>query len=179
VALLGVGADEIPLTAAPMAELADTPGAARAAETTAASSAPSVQVLMRALRLLAADRQPMADRQVAAVLRAMRARPGQPITRHADAVGLSERQLRRRFAVAVGLGPKSFAKVTRLHLAVSAARTALAGGIRPDWALIALQVGCYDQPHLLAEFRAALGCSPSVFLADGRFLQACGAAGRP
>ncbi|MFC0540450.1 helix-turn-helix transcriptional regulator [Kutzneria chonburiensis] len=83
----------------------------------------------------------------------------------AAAVGLSERQLRRRFSVAVGLRPKAYGRVVRLH----AALTLAAANAKPPWADIAQQCGFYDQPHLIAEFRAATGQSPAAL--HGRFLQ--------
>lgn len=104
------------------------------------------------------------DERVRAVLAAMHAAPGAPVARHAAEVGLSERQLRRRFAVAVGLRPKAYVRVVRLHHAMAAARAALAAGKRPQWSEIALRSGFYDQPHLLAEFRYAVGVPPNTLL---------------
>ncbi|MET9633233.1 AraC family transcriptional regulator [Lentzea sp. NPDC006480] len=92
------------------------------------------------------------DSVVRQVLRAIHADPGAPMSDHV--VGLSPRQLRRRFQVAVGLSPKAYARVVRLHRAMDLAR---AGS--PDWAEIALRSGFYDQPHMLAEFRRAVGMS--------------------
>ena len=70
-------------------------------------------------------------------------------------VGLSPRQLRRRFQVAVGLSPKAYARVVRLHRAMALARETA----EPDWAAVAVRSGFYDQPHMLAEFRRAVGMS--------------------
>jgi transcriptional regulator GlxA family with amidase domain len=77
------------------------------------------------------------------------------VSQHAAAVGLSERQLRRRFLVAVGLSPKAYARMVRLHKAMALARSSP----MPDWAQIAVRSGFYDQPHMLAEFRRAVGSS--------------------
>jgi transcriptional regulator GlxA family with amidase domain len=103
-----------------------------------------------------------------AVQRAVRMLHDDPAARVdelAAAVGLSERQLRRRFSVAVGLRPKAYGRVVRLHAALSLAGSSA----RPRWADIAQQCGFYDQPHLIAEFRAATGRSPTAL--HGRFLQ--------
>ncbi|GAB3738940.1 hypothetical protein GCM10027598_67760 [Amycolatopsis oliviviridis] len=89
------------------------------------------------------------------------------VSRHAAAAGVSERQLRRRFLVAVGLSPKAYARVVRLHRAMALARSASA----PDWADIAVRSGFYDQPHMIAEFRRAVGSSCD------RFFQAAAVAG--
>ncbi|SPL89451.1 Transcriptional regulator, AraC family [[Actinomadura] parvosata subsp. kistnae] len=157
--LFGVAADEVPLAGAPLdAGRLDGPVAERPAGALAL-------VRARAGRC-------QVDERVRAVVAAMHASPGTPVHRHAARAGLSERQLRRRFGVAVGLRPKAYVRVVRLHHALAAARAAMARGERPDWAAIAVRSGCYDQSHLLAEFRHAVGAPPATLLPDVRFLQA-------
>ncbi|MEU4520298.1 AraC family transcriptional regulator [Amycolatopsis sp. NPDC024027] len=141
--VLGIAADEVPLAGMPF------PGSG----------------LGEALRALRAPPSP-ADRAVGQVLEAMRAAPGTPVSRHAAAVGLSERQLRRRFLMVTGLSPKAYARVLRVHRAVALARASSV----PDWAEIAVRSGFYDQPHMIAEFRRAVGSSCV------RFFQAVAAA---
>jgi AraC-like DNA-binding protein len=104
---------------------------------------------------LQALRQPArkSDLAIRRVLHAIHADPGAPVARHAS--GMSERQLRRRFLVAVGLPPKTYARIVRLHRAMALARASTT----PDWAEIAVRSGFYDQPHMLAEFRRAAGMS--------------------
>lgn len=90
-------------------------------------------------------------------------------------LGLGERQLRRRFRSAVGLGPKRFARIARFRRALARASSEAA----PAWAEIAAEAGFADQPHLAGEFRALAGRSPSAQHAlarseppvDVRFLQ--------
>ncbi|MEV7554119.1 AraC family transcriptional regulator [Amycolatopsis sp. NPDC089917] len=130
--VLGIAADEVPVAGMPF------PG-------------DGFDAGLRALR--ASARPP--DPAVKQVLQAMRANPGAPVYRHAAAAGLSERQLRRRFLVTVGLSPKAYARVVRLHRAMALARSSSV----PDWAEIAVRSGFYDQPHMLAEFRRAVGSS--------------------
>jgi AraC-like DNA-binding protein len=77
-------------------------------------------------------------------------------------LGVSERHLRRVFHEVVGLGPKTFAKLARFHRAIAAARRVA----RPQWASIAASAGYYDQPHLIAEFRAISGVTPAALLAE-------------
>lgn len=79
-----------------------------------------------------------------------------PVSQVAAAVGLSERQVRRRFRATTGLTPKEFARVRRARAAlVDAAHTPL-----PRWCEIALERGFADQAHLIAEFRRTLGATP-------------------
>jgi AraC-like DNA-binding protein len=142
--VLGIAADEVPLAGMPF------PGSG----------------LGDALRALRRPARP-ADEAIGRVLQAVHAAPGLPVSRHAAAAGLSERQLRRRFLVAVGLSPKAYARVVRLHRAMALARSSPV----PDWAEIAVRSGFYDQPHMIAEFRRAVGSSCV------RFFQAVAVAG--
>lgn len=85
----------------------------------------------------------------------------------ADVVGVSTRHLRTLFRRHVGLAPKRFARTTRLHRVIRSIRS------RPsvNWVTLALDHGFYDQSHLVAEFQALLGETPSVFRARDRRLQ--------
>ncbi|WP_149194525.1 helix-turn-helix domain-containing protein [Luteimonas suaedae] len=85
----------------------------------------------------------------------------------AGGLGVSERHLRRVFREAVGVSPKAFAKLTRFHRALAAAREDGA----TSWATIAAAAGYYDQAHLIAEFHAIAGTTPRALLAE---LQAAG-----
>lgn len=80
----------------------------------------------------------------------------------ADALGLSERHLRRVFRAAVGMSPKSFAKLTRFHRALRAARA----DRRASWATIASASGYYDQAHLIDEFRTIAGVTPRALVEE-------------
>ncbi len=79
-------------------------------------------------------------------------------------LGVSERHLRRVFHEAVGVSPKAFAKLTRFHRALRAARATA----HPSWASIAAAAGYYDQAHLIAEFRAIAGVTPRALLGELR-----------
>ncbi|MEV4372068.1 helix-turn-helix domain-containing protein [Nonomuraea sp. NPDC049637] len=175
--LFGIAADEVPLAGTPI-DAGRPPRApidvGRPVGSESGRPAGAVgERLAGALALVRARAgRCRVDERVRVVLAAMHAAPGAPVEQHAVRAGLSERQLRRRFGVAVGLRPKSYARVVRLHHALAAARAALARGERPDWAAIAVRSGCYDQSHLLAEFRHAVGAPPTALLQSGRFLQA-------
>jgi AraC-like DNA-binding protein len=88
----------------------------------------------------------------------------------AFALGISERHLRRVFRETVGVGPKTFAKITRFRRAVSAAREAS----QPSWARIAATTGYYDQAHLITEFRAIAGVTPPALLGELRAARSIG-----
>lgn len=76
----------------------------------------------------------------------------------ADDLAVSERQLRRRFAAAVGYGPKRLARVLRLRRALAAAR---ADG---ELARVALDAGYADQAHFANDCRALAGAAPTALI---------------
>lgn len=79
-------------------------------------------------------------------------------------LGVSERHLRRVFRETVGVSPKTYAKLTRFHRALQAARAVA----HPSWARVAAMAGYYDQAHLIAEFRAITGVTPRTLLRELR-----------
>jgi AraC-like DNA-binding protein len=78
----------------------------------------------------------------------------------ARALGISLRQLERRFQNAVGLGPKHFARMRRFQRVFQAIEEQ-----RPGWADAAVACGYYDQAHLVRDFREFAGQAPSMLLA--------------
>ena len=96
---------------------------------------------------------------MAAAVRAFGASPSVAVGAAADAIGISTRHLRTLFRRHVGLAPKPFARITRLHRVIQAFRR------RPsvDWAALALEAGFYDPSHLVTDFRALLGETPTAF----------------
>ena len=79
---------------------------------------------------------------------------------------MSERHFRRLFRDAVGLGPKTFARLARFRRAMSAA--AASASTSTPWARLAAEVGYYDQAHLIAECRAIAGATPAAFAEELR-----------
>ncbi|RJQ84996.1 helix-turn-helix domain-containing protein [Amycolatopsis panacis] len=73
------------------------------------------------------------------------------------ASGLGERQLRRRFTLAVGYGPATHLRVLRLQRAI-----ALAPGVA-DLATLAVAAGYADQQHFSRECRALTGLPPRAY----------------
>lgn len=101
--------------------------------------------------------RPEPDREVAlAAYGLVQAHGGARIEGLAAAVGLSPRQLRRRFARASGLSPKEFARVRRVRASVAEAVL----GEERSWTEIAATQGFSDQAHLVREIRRLLGLPP-------------------
>jgi transcriptional regulator GlxA family with amidase domain len=104
-------------------------------------------------RRLATDARPV-DRHVRVA--AARLSAGTSVRAVAAEVGLSERQLARRFAERVGVPPKAFARVLRFQRAAAL----LASGHAPS--ATALACGYADQAHLTREGAALAGITPAA-----------------
>jgi AraC-like DNA-binding protein len=89
------------------------------------------------------------------------ARPGARVDAVGASLGVSERQLRRRFAEAVGYGPKTLARVLRFQRFLALARSG------DDLARLALSAGYADQAHLTRETRRLTGRTPRELLLGG------------
>lgn len=80
----------------------------------------------------------------------------------AEELGVSRRQLERRFLRAVGLPPKRYARIVRFQHFLATLKEAPPGG----GAEVAAGLDYADQPHALREFREFAGVSPTALLAD-------------
>ncbi|WP_437977351.1 AraC family transcriptional regulator [Sorangium sp. So ce295] len=104
------------------------------------------------------------------------ARPGHPLVPHAIAaldggerrvadvaatLGISHRRLVDVFTAETGLAPKAFARITRFRRALLQAERER----EPDWARLAAVSGFCDQSHLIREFVALSGNSPTALVA--------------
>ena len=111
-------------------------------------------------RLLGAAHVPQSVR--AAVQRIAVANGNLRVASLADDIGISRQQLARQFATHVGIAPKTFARVMRAQAALARADAARAAYPRAiDWSAIALDLGYYDQPHFIDDFKALTGMTPS------------------
>jgi AraC-like DNA-binding protein len=80
----------------------------------------------------------------------------------ASEIGITRQQLARQFATHVGVTPKTFARVMRAQTALARADAARAAYPRAiDWSAIAYDLGYYDQPHFIDDFKALTGVTPS------------------
>jgi|SRR5262245_11522336 len=85
--------------------------------------------------------------------------PGSRVDELARALGISERQLRRRFHQAVGYGPKTLDRVLRFRRLVSRARAVSEGEV--DLARLAADLGYADQAHMSRDSVRLTGMPPA------------------
>jgi AraC-like DNA-binding protein len=85
--------------------------------------------------------------------------PGSRVTELADALGISDRQLRRRFHDAVGYGPKMLDRILRFRRFVTRAPVVISGD--EDLARIAADLGYADQAHLSRDCLRLSGMTPT------------------
>lgn len=118
--------------------------------------------------LLAQTLQPLAHHPaVAYALQVFRTAPRpQTIACVVEQVGLSHRRFDALFRAEVGLSPKQFCRVRRFTRVIRRA----AKGSPVSWASLAIECGYYDQAHLINDFRAFAGMTPSAYLRFRRTL---------
>jgi AraC-like DNA-binding protein len=103
---------------------------------------------------------PPEDRLVAHLLQTMAQDPTavhiEPLQR---ASGLGPTRFIARFEQQVGLTPKRYTRVQRLHALLSRLAHAPTG----DWATTAAEAGYADQSHLIHEFKRLTGMTPTAY----------------
>jgi AraC-like DNA-binding protein len=161
-ACLGVSADELANRSVALGDLLPAARVARVCERlqTAGSNHERVAIVEAFLVELPFAADPL----VARALRLLETTAGEEVAvaAVARALGLSERQLERRFLQRVGVTPKRFATLRRFERAVALARTA------PSLTSAALDAGYYDQSHFIRAFRRFTGASPRGFFRTSR-----------
>jgi AraC-like DNA-binding protein len=85
--------------------------------------------------------------------------PGSRVDELADALGISDRQLRRRFHRSVGYGPKTLDRVLRFRRLVSKAQAISDGEV--DLARLAADLGYADQAHMARDSVRLTGMPPA------------------
>lgn len=84
---------------------------------------------------------------------------GTSVASVADELGWSGKRLRRQFSAAVGVTPKSYSRIARLQRLLNAVNTSRTR----SWVELAIELGYYDQAHLILEFRALTGLTPCAY----------------
>jgi AraC-like DNA-binding protein len=109
--------------------------------------------------LVASERKPHDVLIAGAVRRITIARGACDLGVLAREMGMSVRQLERRFQSAVGLPPKLFCRMQRFNGVFQVMEQ------QPcDWAEAALECGYYDQAHLIRDCKSLSGRTPAILL---------------
>jgi len=105
------------------------------------------------------------DPMVAAAVHLLERHPALPgrVGGLGTALGLGERQLRRRFLAAVGYGPKTLARVLRFQKLLELLDRP---GPPTPLALVAADAGYADQAHMTTECTRLAGLPPTALLAE-------------
>ena len=86
---------------------------------------------------------------------------GHPTVREtAKYLGLSQRRFIQVFSAEVGMTPKLFSRIRRFQQS----RRLIQNNPAPNWAALALDLGYFDQSHLIREFHEFAGFSPADYL---------------
>lgn len=86
----------------------------------------------------------------------------------AEEVGLDRRRLARAFVAELGVGPRTAGRLIRFEGARRDVGTAAAGDGPLDLSGVAARHGYYDHAHLVRDFRAFAGLSPTRWVAAER-----------
>lgn len=89
--------------------------------------------------------------------RIRRAAGNVPVGALADEIGCSRHYLWRSFREEIGLSPKTMARILRFRRALRI----LEGSPSRALAVVAHRCGYYDQSHMIRDFRAFAGASPT------------------
>jgi AraC-like DNA-binding protein len=76
-----------------------------------------------------------------------------------ERTSIGKRSLQRLFSEYVGVSPKWVIRRYRLHELIERFRP----GGEPDWPQLALELGYFDQAHLINDFRSITGYSPTEY----------------
>jgi methylphosphotriester-DNA--protein-cysteine methyltransferase len=96
-----------------------------------------------------------------AVRRIDRANGAVDLGRLARDLGLSIRQLERRFLTAVGLAPKIYCRIQRFKKVFG-----VIGQPACNWVETAVECGYYDQAHLIRDCKEFSGSTPAALLSE-------------
>ncbi len=140
----------------PLLRLAGAPAARRLREALARSphlAARAAAATSWIAEVAGAARRPVASPCTRAVALIVASRGGLRVDEIARRLGLSRRQLERSFAAGLGIGPKLYARIVRLQVALlEIGDEQRAAGVEA-----ALAAGYFDQSHLLRDFRGLAG----------------------
>jgi AraC-like DNA-binding protein len=157
---LGVPADELVDRRVALDELWSRAAVAEASEQLWRESTPAGKLaVVQRLARWRRDELGARDELVQGAVSLLAARPSndEPVAKR---LGLSERQLRRRFVRAVGFGPKVFQRIVRFQRLLTLANVSP----QTRFGALSLEAGYADQAHMTREVCEFSGIVPSALL---------------
>jgi AraC-like DNA-binding protein len=163
--LLGIPASELLNRFVPLSEVWSSAETARFSRI---AYEPNLSVRMRAMEAALLGRvvkASPADKATRAAIQWMARHARERVEQLSHRLGLSSRQIQRRFTAAVGYGPKLFQSVLRFQRLLNlAAKTSVRGSL----AQIAVDAEYADQAHMTREVRRFSGDLPGTLLQSPR-----------
>lgn len=141
-----------------LADIIGVPALLRLQDRLASAGTPTARLAVMEDFLLARLGATGFDAQVSHALRILQRRPGTLITALARNLDISERHLARRFGKAVGISPKQYTRIARTEHVLAARWRGAA------WTDIAAACRFADQAHMINDFRALTGSTPSALM---------------
>jgi len=158
--VLGIPAAELLNQSAPLSELWGTDGARFGLPPNDPTLVSKSSLLPEVLVRVTASAMPP-DEAVVRSIRWLARHPHATVEQLSQWIGLSHRQLRRRFSVAVGYGPKMFQSVLRFQRLLNFSNRPGNLGSLAD---LAAAAGYADQAHMTREVRRFAGCTPTALM---------------
>jgi len=83
-----------------------------------------------------------------------------PVSKLAAFTGYHERTLERTFTANIGISPKRFSTIVKLHVFLKQLRDK---PVQENLTALGYEAGYYDQPHLIREFKKHTGLTPGQY----------------
>lgn len=83
-----------------------------------------------------------------------------PVSKLVDFTGYHERKLERAFIANIGISPKKFSTIVKLHVFLKQLRDK---SVQENFTAMGYEAGYYDQPHLIREFKKHTGLTPRQY----------------
>ena len=148
--------------------LRDVWGSAETAQFARIADEPNLSARMTAMEAVLLDRVADAgpvDKATRAAIQWIARRPRGRVEQLSQWLGLSRRQIQRRFKLTVGYGPKLFQSVLRFQRLLNVAASA---PVRWNLAEFAADADYADQAHMTREVQRFSGIPPSISLQSAR-----------
>ena len=159
--LLGIPASELLNQTIPIADVKGAVKSMRLEKVIEQPNAAARRTALGQVLLTSMEHSAAFDQAVLAGIQWLSRRPHGRIVELSRWIGISERQLHRRFSAAVGYGPKTFQSVLRFQRLLKTARET---GEEHSLADLAASTGYADQAHMTRDVHRLAGVRPTMLL---------------